>query len=89
MIKFSESQKKIIKGTDYTADGKSPILKETELSLDSTERNGLLLGETKVNEHGEPLLMPLSEEKLLIILQKCKNYELNVQKYKVDLKYIK
>lgn len=42
-----------------------------------------------LNEHGEPVLKPLSEEQLLHILQKCKNYELNVTRYKVDPKYIK
>ena len=41
MMKLSDSQKKIIKGTDYTEDGKSPILKDTDMSLDSIEKNGL------------------------------------------------
>ena len=41
MMKLSDSQKKMIKGTDYTPDGKSPILKDTDMSLDSIEKNGL------------------------------------------------
>lgn len=41
MMKLSESQKKVIKGTDYTEDGKSPILKDVDMSLDSIEKNGL------------------------------------------------
>lgn len=32
--------------------------------------------------------MALTEEQLLQIIDKCKNYEINVQKFKVDLKYI-
>ena len=58
------------------------------VSLDSIERHGLETT-TSIDEYGEPKRDPLSEEQLKTILKKCRNYELNVQKNKIDLPYIK
>ena len=37
----------------------------------------------------EAELETLDEHQLIQIITKCKNYEVNVQKFKVDMKYIK
>ena len=88
MLKYTKSQEKLIKNTDYDKDGRSPILQKMNTSLDSIERQ-VLNPNNSIDEYGEPKRDPLSEEQLKNILRKCKNYELNVQKNKIDMEYIK
>jgi hypothetical protein len=77
--RYSASQERIIKETDYTKKGVSPIAqtKIMDTSLNSVERDGLMT-ECSVDENGEPKRDPLTEAQLKNILKKCKNYELNV-----------
>ena len=79
---MTKSQLQLIRQTDYTAEGKSPILENIDASLNSIEKIGLQSQMTNQEK------MALTEEQLLQIIEKCKNYEINVQKFKVDLKYI-
>lgn len=75
-------QARLVKATDYTPDGKSPIVDSAEFhSLTSMERQAL--DPSTAHE-----VAPLTEEQLLRVIEKCNNYDLNVQRHKIDLRYI-
>lgn len=82
-IRMTQEQDKFIRETDYTKDGKNPIFDHDALmkSLTSQEKKAL-------DPYASGDSPSLTEEQLLRIVEKCNNYDLNVQRNKIDLRYL-